>query len=72
MSLIDNIVTDHNQKKKKFYPSLGRWNYVKIVVFWTTGDIKKTNALAWADQRIDFWWTSGGLAPPNYVEIFVS
>ena len=37
---------------------------------------KKTSGLVWANQKIDFWgvYLGGprGVAPPNYVKIFVS
>ena len=42
-----------------------------MFVFQTTADIKKTNALAWAVEKIDFWEVSGGVVSPNYVKIFV-
>ena len=66
--LIDNVVTDHNKKN-----ILSKLNPLELCqnICVLTEDIKKTNALAWAFQKINFWESPfGGVYPqtmPKYL-----
>ena len=65
--LIGTIVINHT--KKTSYPSLSRWNYVKIFVSWTTANIKKSNALAWAFKKLIFCGSIWGVCGEVVIQI---